>query len=534
MKQLFVTLFAFAALSVQAQKNTLLDQAFWRENPTLSTVQSEIAKGSNPSEFNRNMFDPVVLAINAQASTEVVKFLLDQKGNEPNKLTHDGRTYLFWAAARGNVEVIEYLISKGADVNIIDSHSATALSLAASNGQQNTKVYDVLIKAGSDVKQKSQEGASLLLQAIASDKDFALTNYFIAKGLTLQDVDAAGNTAFNYVARTGNIDLMKKLVEKGVKYNSNAMILAAQGGRGGATKIEVYQYLESLGIKPNAVNANGENVLHALARKPNQSAIISYFIAKGTDVNQADNDGNTPFMLAAGFNRDTATIALLAASVKNINQANKKGITALALATRNNSTEVMQYLIARGANVNVIDKDGNNLAYYWLQSYNSQAFGGKPEGGRPEGGRPEGGRPEGGRPEGAPNGGRQEGGRPEETGARADAFTAKMKLLQDKGFNIATPQKDGSTLYHLAINKNDLGLLKRIEQLKVDVNQKNKEGLTPLLKAAMVAKDDTILKYLLSIGAKKDSTTDFKETAYDLAKENEFLTKNKISVDFLK
>lgn len=516
MKQCLVTIFALAVLSLQAQKNTLLDQAFWRNNPNLEAVQAEIAKGSSPSEFNRNMFDPVVLAINNQASTDVIKFLIDQKGNEPNKLTHDGRTYIFWAAARGNVEVVEYLISKGADVNIIDSHSATAMSLAASNGQQNTKVYDALIKAGSDVKQKSQEGASLLLQAIVSDKDFTLTNYFISKGLTLQDVDAAGNTAFNYVARTGNIDLMKTLVEKGVKYNNNAIILAAQGGRGSATKIEVYQYLESLGIKPNAVNVNGENALHALARKPNQNAIISYFLSKGADVNQADNDGNTPFMLAAGFNRDTATVALLAATVKNINLANKKGLTALALATRNNSADVMQYLIAKGANVNTVDKEGNNLAYYWLQSYSPLAFLGRQEGGRPEG---------------APNGG----GRPQEPSApKTDAFTAKMQVLQDKGFNITTPQKDGSTLYHLAIAKNDLGLLKRIEQLKVDVNVKNKEGLTPLLKAAMVAKDDTILKYLLSIGAKKDSTTDFKETAYDLAKENEFLTKNKISIDFLK
>ncbi|MDI9363695.1 MAG: ankyrin repeat domain-containing protein [Flavobacterium sp.] len=506
MKQCLVTIFTLAVLSLQAQKNTLLNQAFWRNNPNLEAVKAAITEGSNPSEFNRNMFDPVVLAINNQASADVIKFLIDQKGNEPNKLTHDGRTYIFWAAARGNVEVVEYLISKGADVNIIDSHSATAMSFAASNGQQNTKVYDALIKAGSDVKQKNQEGASLLLQAIVSDKDFALTNYFILKGLTLQDVDAAGNTAFNYVAKTGNIDLMKTLVEKGVKYNNNAMILAAQGGRSGTTKLEVYQYLESLGIKPNAVNANGENALHALARKPNESPIISYFISKGADVNQADNEGNTPFMLAAGFNRDTATVALLATTVKNINQANKKGLTALALATRNNSAELMQYLITKGANVNAVDNDGNNLAYYWLLSYNPQAFGGKQEGGRPQ----------------------------EQAAPITDAFTAKMNVLQNNGFNIATPQKNGNTLYHLAINKSDLGLLKRIEQLKVDVNVKNKEGLTPLLKAAMVAKDDTILKYLLSIGAKKDSTTNFNETAYNLAKENEFLTKNNISVDFLK
>ena len=50
----------------------------------------------------------------------------------------------------------------------------------------------------------------------------------------------------------------------------------------------------------------------------------------------------------------------------------------------------------------------------------------------------------------------------------------------------------------------------------------------------MVSKDDTILKYLISIGAKKEITTDFKESALDLAKENETLTKNKADLTFLK
>lgn len=63
---------------------------------------------------------------------------------------------------------------------------------------------------------------------------------------------------------------------------------------------------------------------------------------------------------------------------------------------------------------------------------------------------------------------------------------------------------------------------------------KNTEGLTALQKAALISKDDSILQYLLSIGAKKDITTDMGETAYDLAKDNAYLQKNNISVDFLK
>lgn len=510
MKQLLLAACLLATVSLRAQNNIFLDQSFWRSNPDLATIRAEIAKGNNPSESNRMGFDPVVYAINTQASDDVIKFLLEQKGNDANKLTHDARTYIFWAASKGNVEIVNYLISKGAKVNVEDTHDMTPIRFAAAAGQNNAKLYDALIAAGSDVKQKNKDGASLLLIGIAGDKDLALTNYLISKGLSLKDVDAGGNTAFNYAARSGNIPLMKTLLEKGVKYTDNAMIMAAQGGgRGGANNIEVFRYLESLNIKPNAVSAGGENALHSIVRKPAQAELIRYFLSKGVDVNKADNEGNTPFMNAANANRDTAVINLLLANVKNINQGNKKNITALAMAVKNNSPAVVQLLIDKGANVNVSDAEGNNLAYYLIQSYSNQSQGmGGPDGQ--------------GRPGGAA------------ANAAANPFDVKLKILQQNGLIVTTPQKDGSTLYHLAVVKNDISLLSRIEKLGINVNAKNNEGLTPLHRAAMIAKDDSLMKYLLSIGAQKDPKTEFKETAFDLAKENEYLTKTNVSVDFLK
>ncbi len=519
MKYIFLFMLASLSFAVQAQRNPFLDQAFWKGNPDVAAVQAEIAKGSSPSEANANAFDGVVMAINAGAPAESIRFMIDQKGNDANKITHDGRTYIYWAASRGNVNVMEYLVSKGAKVNGEDSHGATPLSFAAAAGQANTKVYDVLIKAGADVKQKNGDGASLLLLGIANDKDLLLTNYFISKGLSLEATDAAGNTAFNYAARSGNIELMKTLVQKGVKYNDKAFLMATQAGRGGgnANAMEVFQYLESLNLKPTAVNANGENVLHNIVRRPGQTASINYFLSKGVDVNLPDQLGNTPFMNAAASNRDTATLALLASKVKTINTVNKKGVSALQMAVRGNSADAVRFLIQKGADLNGQDADGNNVAYYLIQSYSPQG------GQRGEG--------QGG---GAPRGEGQGGGGQRGGMATGDDFGVKMKVLQESGFNLATPQKDGNTLYHLAIAKNDIALLKRLQDLDLDVNAKNKEGLTPLHKAAMVAKDDSVLKYLLSIGAKKDATTGFKETAFDLAKENESFSRKNVSVDFLK
>lgn len=490
MKKTLLAVLTLASLTAGAQqKNIFFDQAFWKTNPTVETIKAEIAKGNDPAAMTGSAFDGVVYAINAQAPNESIKYMIEQKGNDVNKITHDSRTYVYWAASRGNVEIVEYLLSKGAKVNLEDSHGASPMGFAVGAGQMNTNVYDAFIKAGADIKVLNREGANLLLLGIAGDKDLALTNYFVSKGLSLQSKDAAGNTAFNYAARTGNMALLKSLLDKGVKYTDNALIMAAQGTRAAATTLETYQFLESLKIKPTATNTNGENVLHILARKPNQKEIISYFISKGVNPAQADNDGNTAFINAAAYSKDTATITLLLGNAKNINQVNKKGMSALAIAVRNNSPEIVKFLLEKGADVNTVDAEGNNLASYLVQAYSTQ---------------------------------------------RAEEFEAKAKLLQEKGFSLATPQKNGNTLYHLAVLRNDLPLLKRISQLSIDVNAKNKEGLTPLHRAAMIAKDDAVLKYLLSIGAKKDITTEFQETAFDLARENEYFSKNNIAPDFLK
>ncbi|MFV8337209.1 ankyrin repeat domain-containing protein [Flavobacterium sp. RSP29] len=499
-KNLFISFALIATLFVSAQqKNTLLEQSFWKTAPDVNAVKAEIAKGNSPSASTPNAFDVTVMAINNDAPEATIKFLLEQPGNEVTKSTHDNRIYLHWAANKGNAAIVEYLIARGSDITLEDSQGYTPITFAANNGQNNTAVYEALFKAGIDPKKKYKDGINLLLMAIPSDKNLTLTTYFVTKGLSLKDIDNDGNTAFNYAARTGNVTLLKTLLEKGVKYTDNALIIAAQGSRRDANTIETYKYLvEELKIKPTVTSKTGETVLHFLVGKSNQTEIINYFLAKGVDANKADNEGNTALMVAAA-SREITALELLLPIVKNNNLQNSKGESALTMAVKSGTPEAVALLLNKGAAVNVLDKDGNNLGYYLIQSY------------RPMGRGPE-----------ASNGPKQ------------DPFDTKIKLLQDKGLNVVTPQKDGSTLYHFAISKNDMTLLKKITDLNVDVNAKNKDGLTALHKAVMISKDDTILKYLISIGAKKEITTDFDESVYALAKENESLIKNNVSLEFLK
>ncbi|WP_278036066.1 ankyrin repeat domain-containing protein [Flavobacterium nitratireducens] len=503
-KNLFVSIALTVISLVNAQqKNSLLEQSFWKSAPDVTAIKAEIAKGNNPSESTSNAFDAVVIAINNDAPAETIKFLIEQPGNGVKKMTHDNRIYLHWASNKGNVEIINYLIAKGSDLNLEDSKGYTPLTFAVSSGQKNTTVYDAFFKAGMDPKKKDKEGVNLLLIAIPYDKDLTLTNYFISKGLSLKDTDNKGLTAFDYAARTGNIEVLKTLLQKGVIPTNNALLIAAQGSRREANTLELYKYLaEDLKLNPSVISTDGETVLHNIVRKANQNEIIDYFLSKGVDINKTDNDGNTALMNAAS-SRESDALELLVSKVKDINLKNTKGESALSLAVQNGTPKAVELLLSQKADINVVDKDGNNLGYYLIQSYRPQMLGG------------------GRGPEAS-------------TTPKEDPFATKLKLLQDNGLHLAEAQKDGSSLYHFAVLKNDITLLKKLADLNIDINAKNKNGLTALHKAAMIAKNDAILKYLLSIGAKKDIKTDFDETAYDLAKENETLTKNNIAVEILK
>jgi len=478
-------------LSVQgfSQDNVFLNRDFWKTKPSVDVVTKMIKEGHNPSQANANNFDGVVYAILQQAPFETIVHLLSQKGNDVNKLTHDGRTYIFWAAYKGNIQLMEYLLKIGAKTDIKDDKGNTILNFAASSGQKNTKVYEICLANGANLKTDlNPDGANALLLAAPYDNDFKLVDYFVSKGLDLNSVDYQGNTAFNYVAKTGNITLMNKLLKRGVKGTNQAFLFAANGTRGHTNGIEVYAYLEEQGLNPNTTNKEGVTPLHIVASRNKNPEIISYFLDKGLNVNAADRNGNTPFLNATSRN-NIEIIKILSSKVDDINYANRKGQTALMLATQKNTPEVMEFLIGKGADIKQIDAKGNNLVYYLIESFSPK---------------------------------------------NKTDFKNKLELLKSAGMDVKMPQSNGNTWYHMAVEKYSMELLKMASQFNQEINAKNNEGYTALQLAAMKAKDDIILKFLLEQGADSLITTDFGETAYDLASENELLKKNNISIEFLK
>lgn len=477
-----------------SQENLFLQRDYWKGNPSISDVEKAIAEGNDITELNRSMFDGVCYAFLEKVNNATMVHILSKKGNEVDKMTHDGRTYIFWAAYKGNLEMMQWLVDHGAKANIEDSHGYSVLNFAAIAGQTDPKLYDFLLEHDANINATNHAGANALLLISPFAKNFGILDYFMEKGLPFDSVDEAGNGIFQYAAKGGNIAMLKELIVKGANFKKvskngeNALFMAATGTRGSQNGKAVYDYLEGLELANTLINKDGENLLHLISWGNKDTDLFNHFMDAGLDINLQDNEGNTPFMNASARN-SLEIVELLSDSVEDFDLKDGKGRSALTHAVSRNQPEVVKLLLEKGADASAIDKKGNTLAYYLMGNYNAKS---------------------------------------------PEAFESKWVLLSKAGVSLADAQHDGNTLLHLAAKDNDMAFLKRLEEFGIDINKKNDEGNTALHLAAMSTGNTEILKYLIEQGADVTLKTDFEETVYDLAKENELLQQQEIPLNFLK
>jgi len=419
---IYIFLFLLNSFSTISQdKNIFHDRSYWTQNPSIEQIEKDIKEGNQIDQLDKFDFDAVSWAIIEKTDNKTIYHLLKKEGNHVNKLTHDGRTYIFWAAYKGNIELINFLIKKGAKTDIIDSHGYSLVNFCAVTGQTNTKIYDLCIEHGAKInEEKNKNGANPLLLIMPFVEDLKTINYFTNKGLSIQSVDNEGNNAYSYACRTGNIKIMEYLQNKDVDVlsnNHNCLFFAAQGTRKNQNSVDLFKYLERIGVNLKTLNDKNENVLHYLTKRSKDTVLLSFFIQKDLDINHEDKNGKTP----------------------------------ISNAIERNNISIIEFL-----------------------------------------------------------------------------------LKQENGF-LNYKDSKGNNLFHLAAEAQNIKSVSLLIKYKLEkINILNNDGLSPLHIACMKGKDDQLIKYLISIGADKEIKTEFGETAFDLAKENELLINSNIDIKFLK
>ena len=150
-KNILIVLLCISLKSFGQNENVFIDRTYWKTNPSIKNIDKKISEGHDISALSWSSFDAVSYALLEKVDNKTIEYLLTKDGNGVNKLTHDGRSYIFWAAYKDNLEIMELLLNLGADTSIIDSHGYSLINFAATTGQLNTKLYDFCIKNGADL-----------------------------------------------------------------------------------------------------------------------------------------------------------------------------------------------------------------------------------------------------------------------------------------------------------------------------------------------------------------------------------------------
>ena len=90
-----------------------------------------------------------------------------------------GFTLLHYAAKENRVEVIEYLVSSGCDINAADDNKQTPLHKSVMFG--HTESVKLLIDKGANVNKVDNNGNTPLLVAIINGGDFCAVKALIEK-----------------------------------------------------------------------------------------------------------------------------------------------------------------------------------------------------------------------------------------------------------------------------------------------------------------------------------------------------------------
>lgn len=302
--------------------------------------------------------------IPAEEQTEIERLQAMLK-NSPDlmngRVGENERAPLHEAAEKGQMYVARFLLGNGAKVNLKAKYDYTPLHLAAENGHK--AMVELLLENGADTDAKLnigdvKKGDRFTPLHLATTKGFgSVVEVLVTHGAKINEPDKDGNTPLHIAVGNEDVGLVKLLVDRKADLNAKAdrtpinrsidikltpFTLAARTGN-----VPILKILLNAGAKVDEGRNGWSALLRAVAE--GKLAAVDFLLENQANPNVRTTDGQTPLMYVP-----TPNIAekLLTAGA-DVNAVTDTGRSALLKAVENNGRELVSTLLHFKADPNL-------------------------------------------------------------------------------------------------------------------------------------------------------------------------------------
>lgn len=310
------------------------------------------------------------------------------------KIKEDLFQTIHFAAAGGNVNILNDLLSSGSNVNAPDPHKNTPLHIAAKYSHLNA--CHTLIENGANIGALNSEDSTPAHLAAANGR-IDILKLFYQKGDRMKGINLIGWCPLFYAIKNVHKEAALFLVEKDC-FNADIQTFTSLAQTAASVGLDdVVKALLEKGIQANELNHNFWGIIHFAAAR-GSSELIKYIldtyginpfreldrlnrsvahiaainghldvikVFENTELiammQLHDKQGKTPFMHACQF----GNIDIVQYFMKSINLEAKdqNGRTALMIAVENGKTEIIKLLVNGQININATDSQGKTALF---------------------------------------------------------------------------------------------------------------------------------------------------------------------------
>ena len=271
----------------------------------------------------------------------MVKYLIFHGADVDITSSTSGDTVLAMAAYFGDEELVELLLSIGADKSRKNLKGESPLDLTTSEKIKKTLSSDDYHDFASD----RYEPNKLIVKALAENKILPII-YLLSRGASIDSIDLKTQTIlFHQSAGMREPDFVKMLLNKGIPVdirdsgsNSALHIAVAEKGNEEVVKI-LLDHSKTVDIK----NIEKNTPLHIATSYGNVN-IVKMLIKRSKDIDSRNKDNETALHLAAASGNEEIVKILIANSAV-VYKLNKKYKTPLDLGIESRNKSVIKLLL---------------------------------------------------------------------------------------------------------------------------------------------------------------------------------------------